>query len=266
MASYFNITLDTTAPKGVGIKINGDDIRTVSQEVALNITCSDADTTGYKMKVWGDIYADGSLTNIVDSESAAAWEDFSPTKNVRLVDLGGSITRTVYVKLRDALWNQSEIASDDIILYTELPKITITSGPLPAKITTWSDKSGSLSSLESVAAYVGSFSTVIFTVNKDVSDVKVVLAQTSNALQGDESNIILPSSEISRLLIASESEESGYAQISGENGICATGVNIPAGTEFRVAISGDDLKSVSSEDGVKLIKIFVKEKDASWSI
>lgn len=266
MASYFNITLDTTAPKGVGIKINGDDIRTVSQEVALNITCSDADTTGYKMKIWGDIYADGSLTNIVDSESAAAWEDFSPTKNVRLVDLGGSITRTVYVKLRDALWNQSEIASDDIILYTELPKITITSGPLPAKITTWSDKSGGLSSLESVAAYVGSFSTVIFTVNKDVSDVKVVLAQSSNTLHGDESNIMIPTSEISKIYIASDTDESGYSAISGESGLSAAGVNIPSGTEFRITISGDDLKSISPEDGVKLIKIFVKEKDASWSI
>ena len=78
MAGYFNITLDTTGPSGVSVKINGDAVRTTSTAVTLDITCADSDTTGYQMKIWGDI-GDTGL-----SESDASWETFANSKNVTL--------------------------------------------------------------------------------------------------------------------------------------------------------------------------------------
>ena len=53
MASYFNLTLDTTAPSGLTVTINDSDIYTTSAAVNLAVSISDEVTTGYQMKVWG---------------------------------------------------------------------------------------------------------------------------------------------------------------------------------------------------------------------
>lgn len=265
MANYFNITLDTTAPGGVGVKINGDEVRTVSTEAILSITCSDADKTGYKMKVWGDIVKSNGT---VITESNAAWEDFSATKAVTLLEAEDNDNqRIVYVKVRDDLHNESAAASDSIILYTELPEINILAGPTPARITTRSDKHGSTPG-ELLLLVALSRSVVTFTSNKDLSDIKVMLTSSVNALHNDATNMLIPSAGESQIAIASESEEAenGFLQLSGEDGMTVSGQNIAAGTEISLVVSGDDLKIISPTDGVKLIKIFVKEKDAHWSV
>ena len=53
MASYFNLTLDTTAPSGLSITLNDSDIYTTTTAVTLAVSLSDEDTNGYQMKVWG---------------------------------------------------------------------------------------------------------------------------------------------------------------------------------------------------------------------
>ena len=41
MASYFNLTLDTTAPSGLTVSINDDALYTTSTSVTVKITLSD---------------------------------------------------------------------------------------------------------------------------------------------------------------------------------------------------------------------------------
>ena len=108
MASFFNLILDTLAPSGVTLSINNKAQYTTTQEVTLNIATSDSDTTGYQMKIWG---IDGVLT-----ESEATWETFATSKTVSLPS--GDGLKTVYVKIRDDVYNESSVATASITLNT----------------------------------------------------------------------------------------------------------------------------------------------------
>lgn len=112
MANYFSLTLDTLAPVIRGFHINSGAAVTTNRVVTLTIDCDDAAA----MKIWG---IDG-----VASEAAASWETFAATKQVTLPDGDGS--KTIYVKVRDAVYNASAAASDSITLSTSLPTINIT--------------------------------------------------------------------------------------------------------------------------------------------
>lgn len=114
MASYFNLTLDTLAPSITSFSINNGASVTTSRNVTLNITAPEAAS----MKIWG---IDG-----VANEASASWETFSGTKSVTLTSGDGS--KTVYVKVRDSVYNESAASSDTITLSTAIPTITIT-GP-----------------------------------------------------------------------------------------------------------------------------------------
>ncbi|MGN1217771.1 MAG: hypothetical protein ACI4TD_07340 [Phocaeicola sp.] len=46
MASYFNLILDTLAPSGLSLQINGGAQYTTAQSVTLAISVDDADTVG----------------------------------------------------------------------------------------------------------------------------------------------------------------------------------------------------------------------------
>lgn len=254
MAGYFNITLDTTGPSGVSVKINGDAVRTTSTAVTLDITCADSDTTGYQMKIWGDI-GDTGL-----SESDASWEAFANSKNVTLSD-GQGDTLTVYVKVRDDLYNTSATASDTIILYTETPTVTVVSGPTPVRITTVAGHDDA-TALEKVAILAKSVSTATFTSDKDISDIRVMVVSGINALNADASNVLIPSA-LSKIYTGTSDDPT---ILTGSDGMTVSNLAIASGTEVHVAIAGDDLKTASSGDGVKLVKIFVREKDANWSI
>lgn len=254
MAGYFNITLDTTGPSGVSVKINGDAVRTTSTAVTLDITCSDSDTTGYQMKIWGDI-GDTGL-----SESDASWEAFANSKNVTLSD-GQGDTLTVYVKVRDDLYNTSATASDTIILYTETPTVTVVSGPTPVRITTVAGHDDA-TALEKVVILAKSVSTATFTADKEISDIRVMVVSGINALNADASNVLIPST-LSKIYTGTSDDPT---VLTGSDGMTVSNLAIASGTEVHVAIAGDDLKTASSGDGVKLVKIFVREKDANWSI
>lgn len=114
MASYFNLTLDTLAPTISAFTINSGASVTTSQTVTLTITSADAAA----MKIWG--------INGVATESAASWETFASSKQVTLTS--GDGTKTVYVKVRDSVYNESASTSASITLSTAIPTITIT-GP-----------------------------------------------------------------------------------------------------------------------------------------
>ena len=117
-SSFFNLTLDTLAPSGATLAINGGASYTTSASVALAIGLSDTPTTGYTMKIWGIAGA--------ETEGEATWEAFANSKSVNLP--AGDGLKTVYVAVRDNVHNEAAPVSSSITLDTAVPVVTI-SGP-----------------------------------------------------------------------------------------------------------------------------------------
>lgn len=78
MASYFNLTLDTTGAVSPSISIESGATYATQQLVNCTISTSDSITTGYEMKIWGNVdesyntnikATDTNTTQIVDTHT-----------------------------------------------------------------------------------------------------------------------------------------------------------------------------------------------------
>ena len=218
MASYFNLTLDTMAPAGLAVQLNGDDIYTTTPSVELTLTLTDSPTTGYQMKIWG-------VEGVTD-EGSASWETYAASKSVTLPS--GDGLKTVYVKVRDAVGNESSAASDSITLNTAVPTVTVT-GP---------DKS-------TISKVVG-FDMAVINFMSDIAfeEYKVCVVPATSSTQ--ESGTQIPTTN-------------GSVNTSGSAG------GYEADTNIEVKINGSDLEAASSGDGVKIVKVFVKNAAGTWS-
>ena len=218
MASYFNLTLDTLAPQGLTIKLNNGSQYTTSKAVQLAINVTDESADGYQMKVWG---IDG-----IAKESDAVWETLANIKNVTLST--GDGLKTVYVKVRDDVYNETAAASATITLDTSVPAVTII-GPDVYKISKTSPKD------------VATFS---FTSNTAFTEYKIKVVPSNSSLH-----------------------DAGV-QISTANGstnMSAKGT-FKASTAISCKVYGKDLEAASSGDGEKIIKVFVKNVHGTWSV
>jgi len=127
MASYFNLTLDTIAPSGLTLTINGGQSVVTSTAVTLGISVSDTNTTGYSIKIYGDVGS--GLT-----EAGASWESYASSKSITLKS--GDGVKTVKAKVKDDVGNVSSEATVSVLLDTTVPVVTISSGPDRTKIST----------------------------------------------------------------------------------------------------------------------------------
>lgn len=218
MASYFNLTLDTLAPSGLSVVLNNGAMYTTSPVVTLGVSVSDADTTGYQMKVWG--------TASAANEADATWETFVTSKSITLPS--GDGLKTIYVKVRDEVGNESAAVSDSINLNTSVPAVTV-DGPDRSKI--------SLVSGFNVA-------NISFTVDVPFIAYKVCVVPAISSLNGAGTVI-------------------GTA--NGSTNTSGTGETFPANTPINVSIHGADLEAASSGDGVKIIKVFAQNEAGTWS-
>ena len=219
MASFFNLILDTLAPSGVSLKINGGAQYTTTEEVLLSIGTSDSETTGYQMKIWG--------INGITSESQASWETFSTSKSVTLTS--GDGLKTVSIKIRDDVYNESSTVTAQITLNTTVPSVTIT-GPDVSKISKVSPKN------------VATFS---FVSDVDFEEYKVKVVPTNSSLQDAGVQI---------------GTTNGSTNMQGSAG------GYKANTSIQCKICGEDLEVASSGDGDKIIKVFVKNSAGTWSV
>lgn len=219
MASYFNLTLDTLAPAGLTLLINDGALYTTSATVTLSISMTDEASAGYQMKIWG-------IEGVADEESAT-WETYATTKSVTLV--AGDGLKTVSIKVRDDVGNESAVVTDTITLDTDVPAVSVT-GPDKSKI-----------------SKVAGFNQSIFNFTSDVifEEYKVCVVPANNSTQ--EAGTVIPTT-------------AGSLNTSGSEG------NYPASTNIQVTITGADLETVSSGDGVKIIKVFVRNAADTWSV
>ena len=219
MASFFNLSLDTLAPAGLAAALNDDALYTTSEIVTLKLEMADADTTGYQMKIWG-------IAGVED-EASAAWETFAAEKSITLPD--GDGLKTVYVKVRDDVGNESAAVSDSITLDTAVPVVAIT-GPDKSKI-----------------SKVDGFDSAVINFTSDVAfeEYKVCVVPATNSLQS--AGVVIPATN-------------GSENTSGAAGGYAADTNI------AVTINGADLETASAGDGVKIIKVFVRNAAGTWSV
>lgn len=220
MASFFNLTLDTIAPSGVSIIIDNGATYATKSAVSVKIATSDTDTTGYQMKIWGDITA-------AATEGAATWQTFSTSKSLTLTT--GDGLKTIHCKVRDDVGNESAEVTDTITLNTNVPVVTIT-GPDKSKI-----------------SKVSGFDTSIlsFVSDTDFEEYKVCVVTNSNSSQS--AGTVIPTT-------------GGSENTSGKAG------GYKKNTSISVTIKGADLESASSGDGVKIVKVFVKNIAGTWSV
>ncbi len=219
MASYFNLTLDTLAPSGLSLSINGGADYTTSASVTLTIGVADGITTGYQMKIWG---IDG-----IAAEGAASWETYSTSKAVTLA--AGDGLKTVYLKVRDDVGNESSSVSDTITLNTTAPAVTISSGPDYAKI-----------------SKVGGFNVSAFAFTSDVDFIEYKVKVVPQVSSLHDAGTLIPAT-------------AGSANTSGSAG------NYVSATPINVTVYGADLESASTGDGVKIVKVFVKNAAGLWN-
>lgn len=210
MASFFNLTLDTLAPAGLSMTINGDAVYATSAEVALTIGVTDADTTGYQMKIWGITGA--------ETEEEAKWETFTTSKNVSLPGEDG--LKTVSVKVRDDVGNESAVVTDTITLDTVVPTVSIT-GPDKAKIS-------------KITGY--NVAVINFMANVAFKEYKVCVVPATNSTQS------------SGVVIGSEngSANTSGSKAGGED-LYPADTNIEVsinGADLEAASSGDGVKIV----------------------
>ena len=122
MANFFNLILDTTSPSNVNILINGGSIYASEQLVTAAISTTDTPTTGYQMKIWGDV-DNTHDTNVQTTEGASSWITYATSKQIKLSN--GDNNKTLYCKIRDDVLNPSGEASDSILLDMTAPVVNI---------------------------------------------------------------------------------------------------------------------------------------------
>ncbi|MGP4063100.1 hypothetical protein [Halobacillus sp. H74] len=201
--------------------------------IDYTVSTDDTDTTGYQMKVFGDIDLDWAITNgyvasgstSVD-EASALWITYSASNQLRLSS--GDGTKTVNLIIRDDVRNPSAQVSDTITLDQTRPIVTIT-GPDKDAI---SKQSG---------ANVSNFS---FSVNEDITEYKVKVVASSGASHDTGTQI---------------PETNGSTNMSGTT-------TITSGTVIDCSIYGSDIEAASSGDGDKIVKVFALDDSGQWSI
>lgn len=229
MAQYFVLTLDTTAPAGVSFLIDGGNTYSSTDTVELTISTSDSDTTGYQMKIWGDV-DETSDTNIKATEETSSWASFATTKAIKLS--AGDGRKTLYVKVRDDVYNASDSVNKSITLNTSIPSIEI-SGIDRTRLS------------KNEGANVMSFS---FTVTDDTD---IVFTEYKVMVVSDPSSV----HSVGKLI----GTEHGSTNMSGSG-------EFPMNEPINCTITGADLEVASSGDGTKTIKVFVKDIAGNWSV
>lgn len=171
------------------------------------------------MKIWG--------TSDVDSEESASWENFAASKQITLPS--GNGLKTVYVKVRDDVGNESAQVSDTITLDTSVPAVTIT-GPDKSKI-----------------SKVAGFNQSIINFMSDVAFVEYKVCVVPATSSAQDAGTLIGTTH-------------GSINTSGDAG------DYEASTNIQVTINGADLEAASAGDGVKIVKVFVKNAAGTWSV
>jgi hypothetical protein len=228
MATNFTLTLDTTGPGGVTASIDGGAAYTADRDVDVVIDSSDSDLTGYQVKIWGDV--DGSHNaNIQPLEANSAWINLVEAGHTVRLSTGDAV-KTVTVRLRDDVLNESSTAQDTITLDTSAPVPNITVSPDRTRVSKIATRN---------------VSTFSWAADLEFEEYKIKVVGAA----GD------PHTAGTTIGTAN-----GSTNMTGNAG------NYPASTNIQSSINATDLENASAGDGPKVIKVFVREESGNWSV
>ena len=226
MSSFFNLTLDTMAPQSPAISLASGAAYCSGQVISAGISTADGDTTGYAMKIWGDV--DPAYdANIQATEGASTFFTYQASFTIKLSSGDGS--KTIHLKIRDAVYNISAEATDSITLDTTVPVSSVSAGP---DVTTISKQTNKRTC---------SFS---FQCDSIFDQYKIKVVPATNSLENAGTQI---------------GTANGSTNMSGSAG------GYPANTNINCTIDGADLEAASGGDGVKIVKVFTKDQAGNWS-
>lgn len=225
MTSYVTITLDTTAPASPSINLENGQSFANSPLVNAYIGTGDATTTNYQMLIWGDVDPLNDA-NVQTLEVDSSWISFQSVYQIKVTDPEG--IKTVYVRIRDDVNNESGQAQDSITLDLTKPVVEVTTPDLP-KISKIPNKN------------VSSFS---FTVDVPFEEYAVKVVNSPGAAYNTGS--VIPTT-------------------AGSTNTSGTGAFNTSTAPINVSITGTDLEAVSAGDGDKYIKVFVRDEADNWS-
>ena len=218
MASYFNLTLDTTAPTSTSIAFLDNITISASRNVSLTL----AATGATQMLIYGDIGAGSTPL----AEGSATWETYATSKAIQLTS--GDGTKTVKIKYRDAVGNVSNELTKSLTLDTTAAIVTITGPDV------------------STVSKVDGYDTSIFSFSSDTAFVEYKVKVVPSTGSDHTSGTSIPTT-------------AGTINTSG------TGANV-ASTPIQVTLIANDVETASAGDGVKIIKVFVKDAAGNWSV
>jgi hypothetical protein len=223
MATNFTLTLDTTAPV-----ITAANIAAGAAAITNRVTTMDTTVTGgdvSQMKVFGtgiDVAADA---NVQATEGASTWVTYSASKAITLTTGDGS--KSVSVKVRDDVGNESTISTDTVTLDTTAPVPNITVAASPTKI-----------------SKIATFDTSTFQFQSDT------------AIQAWKVKVVPATNSV---------ESAGTTIPTTAGSTNTTGGSLAATTNQTVTIKGTDLETASAGDGSKIVKVFVQDTAGNWS-
>jgi hypothetical protein len=225
VATNFTLTLDTTAPASPTLAINSGAAYTTAQAVIAAISTSDSTTTGYQIKLWGDV-DNSANANIQTTEGASSWVTYTTTESVTLSS--GDALKTLNMRIRDDVGNQTSVITTTITLDTTLPTTTISVAASPTKI-----------------SKIATFDTCTFSFQSDSATQawKVKVVPATNSL-----------------------ESAGTTIPTTAGSTNTTGTTLAGATNQAVSIKGADLETASAGDGAKIVKVFAQDLAGNWSI
>jgi hypothetical protein len=130
VASFFTLTLDTTAPVIATTNIAGGATYITARATTIDTTLTGGSDVS-QMKVWGSVDTSADA-NIQATEGASSWVTYSASKAITVST--GDGTKTINVRVRDDAGNESSPTSDTITLDTTAPVATVSVAPSPTKI------------------------------------------------------------------------------------------------------------------------------------
>lgn len=228
-ASYVTVTLDTTGPTSPTVAVNGGAPYATTANVTLTIGTADGVTTGYTMKIYGDVSDTADTVNYRALEANAPWITYATSKSVQLSAGDGS--KIVRVKIRDDVWNVSSEATATVTLDTTLPVVTVQAGsPDVTKISKVTGK-------DTV--------TIVWQSDSQYDAYKVKAVPSTGSLESAGTQIPIT---------------------AGSTNVSGVVANQPAATNVTTTIKGADLETASAGDGSKIIKVFVQDDAGNWSV
>lgn len=234
-ASSFNVVLDTTAPGGATLALNGGASVTTSRDITAALVTTDNPVTGYQILIWGAGVDPAFNASIQTAQGSSAWitptwtgaGPFTASQAVRLSTGDGS--KSVSARIRDDVWNETSTLTQSITVDTTVPTVDITTGPDATKVSTISGKR-----------------TVNFTFTVGAEAItawEVAVVANSGSARGTGT------------VIGTTNGSTGTS--GGAKGAAAT---------QAVVLDARDIQAASAGDGTKVVKVYVQDSAGNWSV